>query len=284
MDAIGGLLVGFSVHASDQQSWHAGAGVFFGSDADGGSDGTMDEAVSVHARTSFAPVNEETLSVDLGASASVLLQPKQDDTTRNCRLRNRPEIRIDGTRFIDARSQSIFSNDRCWFWGVEAAVTWRRFWVQGEYFNFGFDQIRNPGDRTDVSEDGPNINFDSAYVSGGVFLTGEHRPYDARAARFRAPKVGRPFSLAEGGTGAWEIAARLSHANLDDNEQATDPVTGRFVGVRGNAETNWTVGLNWYVNDYVMMKFNYINANVVDFADLNVADFDVYAMRFQVKW
>lgn len=306
--------VGFSALANGAQ-WHVGGGVFFGSEQDGGTTGTTafdDEAFSLHGRAAFAPINNDETSIHLGVNGAVLVEPRQaQDLTnstigsdeRDCRYRDRAEIRIDGTRFVDARSQSRFINEQCWFWGVEAAVTHDAFWAQGEYYNFGMDQVRNTnpiGPSVPYAADGPDVSFNSFYVSGGWFITGEHRRYDIKKAVFKAPKVKDPFSLSKGGTGAWEVLFRYSYADLNDDVRSFTPLVGggtRFSGVRGNEQQNITVGLNWYVNNYVMFKFNYIHVDVDGFEasgpgspagltdqEIDLADFDVFALRAQVKW
>jgi phosphate-selective porin len=56
----------------------------------------------------------------------------------------------------------------------------------------------------------PRLGFNGGYVEGGWVMTGEPIPYDAERAACGRPKVDHPFSLADGGIGAWEIAARYS--------------------------------------------------------------------------
>ena len=54
--------------------------------------------------------------------------------------------------------------------------------------------------------------------------------------------------------------ARYSYADLNDKTSTFSQQIGgtsRFSGVAGNEQHNITVGLNWYVNNYVMFKFNY---------------------------
>jgi phosphate-selective porin OprO/OprP len=48
--------------------------------------------------------------------------------------------------------------------------------------------------------------------------------------------------------GAWEIAARYSTLDLQDQE------------ILGGSESNVTIGLNWWVNQNIMFRFNYVYA------------------------
>ncbi|MDR6306728.1 phosphate-selective porin [Nitrobacter vulgaris] len=75
-----------------------------------------------------------------------------------------------------------------------------------------------------------------------------------------------------GGIGAWEIAARYSYMDLNDNL------------VFGGKQNNVTVGLNWYLNDNMRVMFNWIHGTIaksnLPSQDLG-AKWDAYAMRTQ---
>lgn len=282
-NTFSGKVMGISAKANGD-FWWAGTGVGFGAE----DDNADDEALSVHGRLALFWA-DKGMTLHGGINGAVLLEPLQDDSTRNCRFRDRPEIRVDGTRFIDARSQNRFSNTECYSWGVELAGSYGPFWAQAEYFQFGFDQSNNPADRTDLSVFGPDIDLSAFYIAAGIFLTGEDKRYSKSKAAWSSVKVDKPFSLSNGGMGAWELAARYSHADLNDEENTVDPVTGNFIGVAGGEQDNFTVALNWYVNNYIMFKLNYINVSTenrpaVGAAAVDFADFDAYGMRMQIKW
>ena len=93
------------------------------------------------------------------------------------------------------------------------------------------------------------------YVQVGWFLTGEHRPYDRVAGAI--DRV-RPFEdffwvrTADGshshGKGAWEVAVRYSHLDLNSNT------------ISGGILDDITFGVNWYTNAYTKIVFNYIHS------------------------
>jgi len=58
------------------------------------------------------------------------------------------------------------------------------------------------------------------------------------------------FSLKNGGWGAWQVAARYSHLDLDDHN------------IRGGNEDNITLGVNWHWNPNVRVMLNYVMASV----------------------
>ena len=73
------------------------------------------------------------------------------------------------------------------------------------------------------------------------------RAYNASTAAFDGPTIAHPFSLRDGGWGAWELAARYSDAdlNFDAGALGTAPVAD---AIRGGDQQIWSVGLNWYPN------------------------------------
>lgn len=282
-NTFSGKIMALSVKAHGDY-WLGGIGVGFGSEGDA----ATDESLSVHGRLALRYV-EDGMAFHAGINGALLLEPLQNNATRNCRFRDRPEIRVDGTRFIDVRSQNFggggFSNTECYSVGMELAGTFGPVWGMAEYFTFGFDQSDNP--QGNLGADGPDLGFSAFSVSGGWILTGEHRKYSGSKGGWSGIKPKSPFSLSNGGAGAWELAARYSHADLIDEENTF--INGQFVGGIGGEEDNFTVALNWYINNHILMKFNYINVSTDNHpaggaAAVDFADFDVYGMRMQVKW
>lgn len=96
--------------------------------------------------------------------------------------------------------------------------------------------------------DGRTPIFQGGYCFITWFLTGEHRTYDRNLALFdriiprKDSRKGDPFG------GAWELCARLNYINLNSN------------GVKGGRLIDPTFGLNWYMNPYTKLSFNYIPA------------------------
>jgi phosphate-selective porin OprO/OprP len=100
---------------------------------------------------------------------------------------------------------------------------------------------------------GGDALFYGSYAFVGYMLTGEHRPYNrALAIMDRVIPYENVFRLRSGagpiitGRGAWEVLARLSYLDLNDQD------------VQGGVLTDLTLGINWYLTPYNRMKFNYI--------------------------
>lgn len=73
--------------------------------------------------------------------------------------------------------------------------------------------------------------------------------------------------LKEGGLGAWEVAARFSHLDLNDE------------GIIGGRLNNVTVGLNWYLNPNMRVMWNFVYADRDD-----VGDASIFQMRAQIDF
>ncbi|MFM8709439.1 MAG: OprO/OprP family phosphate-selective porin, partial [Planctomycetia bacterium] len=106
--------------------------------------------------------------------------------------------------------------------------------LQSEYAFATVDQIG-----------GPPLFFNGYMAQLSYFLTGEHRPYDRTQGIHGRLKPFEDFfrvrTASQGiqtGTGAWEVAARFSNITLNDKN------------IRGNNLTDFTIGLNWYLNPY----------------------------------
>jgi phosphate-selective porin OprO/OprP len=87
-------------------------------------------------------------------------------------------------------------------------------------------------------------------IVGGYVLTGED-------SSFRGVNPKKPFSLTDNQWGAWEVTARVSHLDIDDQAFPTfsDPS-------RSATEANaYGFGLNWYANRNIRTTLNYIHTD-----------------------
>jgi len=163
-------------------------------------------------------------------------------------------------------------------YNLETAAGYKNLFWQGEYFHYALDRRGLP-----------QANFDGAYGQVGWTLTGESRKYIPETGSYSAIIPDRPFSLAEGGWGAWELGARLSYINLNDNFTAGLPLASQPSAVAGGKQTSFTLGLNWYVNSNIRFMLNYVHADI-DKMNLTApsnpigATVDAIALRSQVAW
>jgi len=115
------------------------------------------------------------------------------------------------------------------------------------------------------------VQFAGAYAQVGYVLTGEGRKYD-KSKGMIGPVVPRnPIRRGSpSGTGAWEVGLRVSHIDLDDEF------------IHGGRETNFTLGLNWYLNNRTRLMWNYVHG-FIDRADYE-GQFDAVQMRLQIEF
>lgn len=82
-------------------------------------------------------------------------------------------------------------------------------------------------------------------------LTGETREYFPERGILGTVTPRRNFGLGKSrGPGAWEVTARISHIDLNDSF------------VHGGEATNYSLGLNWYMNPNFRVMWNYIHADI----------------------
>jgi phosphate-selective porin OprO/OprP len=209
--------------------------------AGGFNSATFDEQQGYALRLAGTPLRGEDWLIHAGANASVIAQPADRGTATTPRyavqLRERPELRVDGTRLVDT---GAIDADGAAALGLELAFQRNNILVQTEYFDFTIDR-RNPAAGLSDPE------FSGWYVDGAWVLTGERRKYNTNTAAFDAPPVAKPFDLAAGTWGAWELAARYSVVDLDSNPDSA-VVANR---IRGGEQTVTSLGLNWFPNPTV---------------------------------
>lgn len=170
-------------------------------------------------------------------------------------------------RFV--ATPQIFNEDT--FWGLETAVVFGPWSMQGEYGQLS----------PEISPlfAGANPTYFGWYVEGSWYLTGETRTYEN--GEFGRPKVLRP--VRGGGPGAWQLAAKYDVLDLSD--KATVIATCVTCG----DQRTWLIGLNWWLNDYTRITFNY-NESTIGGGFLNGANANDgakikgFGARAQVDW
>ncbi len=213
-----------------------------------------DEQTAVVGRVAYVPYKDADITVHVGLNGSFLFSPPQADPSTvytkartTIRLRDRPELRVDGTRLID--TGNINAEDLV-VGGAELGATWKSLFVSGEYFLYHVDRS-NLGSAT---LDDPE--FSGFYGQAAYALTGEKRTWDPATGGFSGLKPTNPLNLDGSGFGALEVAGRFSHTNLNHN--AGSPGEANPTGaVRGGIQDIWTLGLNWYPNSNVRFLLDY---------------------------
>jgi phosphate-selective porin OprO/OprP len=212
-----------------------------------------DSQLATVGRAGFLVATSDEYNVHVGASGTYVFTPPDQGSSvtsgrHSLRFRDRPEIRVDSTRLIDTGAIDAY---HAYAAGVEFAANWRSLYLQGENFWYGIER-RQP---TNAS----NPNFGGYYVQGSWVLTGERHRYNMATGSYQSPRPFKPFASG-GGIGAWELAVRYSHADLDSNAGTSGAAPAG--SVRGGVQDIWTAGINWYLNPNLRVLFNYLHVNV----------------------
>ena len=229
-----------------------------------------DEQLAVVGRLAGRPLYGEDWNLHVGFSGSYMFQPPQNnidqpgDGVHNIQLRDRPELRIDMNRLIDT---GVIDTDTADTWGFELGGSWRNFMVQGEYVRIDVDR------RFDDT-----LHFQGGYVEGSWVITGEQRKYNAGNAAFARPVPAHPFDPIKGerGWGAWELAARYSVTDLNDDN------------VNGGNQQVYGMSLSWYPNALVrfILQGDYVDVdrqNAAGTTEIGQDFWDV-ALRSQIAF
>lgn len=166
----------------------------------------------------------------------------RDATRDRVRFRQRPEshlcCRVVDTGWIPTEDYQLFN--------AELACVYGPFSLQSEYIMTSVNRLG-----------GGTANFDGVYCQASYFLTGEHRRYRRSDGTFGRVKPFENFFRvrdADGcmqmGMGAWEVAYRYSYLDLND------------AGIIGGRVSDHTLGLNWYLNPYTRVMWNYVRSDV----------------------
>lgn len=150
----------------------------------------------------------------------------------------RTEAREEDKYFTGASTASLATRNRQ---GIEAALAYSAFKLQGEMFNVKYDDSA----ATDKEVKGH-------YIQAVWNVTGENHNYSNSSGTFGGLKVKSPFTL-NGGTGALQLVIR--HSELDGSGAGTI-AAGKTSGAKA-----WTYGVNWVLNENARVMLNYIKTD-----------------------
>ena len=156
----------------------------------------------------------------------------------------------------------------------EAALVYGPFSVQSEVFGMTVDRFG-----------GVNNNFPARMPYVSYFLTGENRPYNRKMGVFDRVRPYENFfrvRTCDGtratGLGAWEVAYRFSYIDMLDGLK----VTGAGMA------TDHTFGLNWYMNPFTKVMFNYVHStdtyNKSNTQRITGGEIDQFEVRFAMDF
>lgn len=208
-------------------------------------------------RAGVLPVKTDNDLVHLAVHGSYVAHPANTggpDATPGTaispiQLRERPELRVDGTRLVDT---GAIDASHAYTAGVEFAAQHRNLLLQGEYERIGIERR---------ASDLANPRFDGYYVEGSWMITGERRRYNDGNYAFDGPKIDGSFNPGRGNYGAWELALRYSDLNLNYRQGAVGTALASG-SVRGGEQKIATAGVNWYLNSIARVMFDYQHVTI----------------------
>ena len=206
-------------------------------------------------------------NIQIGASGGNVLYSGSgtNGASQTLRFRDRPEIRVDGTRLIDTNGVPAKTGH---FFAADAGGNWENFFLGGEWAQFTADRqcgVLVTLTCTSALAVADHPSFSGWYVEASWILTGEAKTYSPGAINnevggFNAPVPSRPFSFDGDSWGAWELAARYSDTDLNWNATQVLVPGVHLAGITGGEERIVAVALNWYLNRNVRLM---IDDNIV---------------------
>lgn len=187
---------------------------------------TEDEEVGLSLRAVYRPLYDEKRRLLHFAVATAWVDP---DDGREQRYRSRPESALDDVFLVDTNTVTEVENIT--LTGVEQALVWGPWSLQGEWM-----QARISGETP--------ADLGGWYGYTSYFITGESRSYTISDGEFTN-------IVPAGSGGAWELALRFSHLDLDSGL------------VRGGEEDNTTLALNWYATKFIRFAANAVDVKSV---------------------
>jgi phosphate-selective porin OprO/OprP len=261
------------------QRWYASA-VYTGKVVGAPASAEFDQQSGYILRGAFNPLHGQDFDVHLGGSIQGVLEAADTTAgpvrTQTIRLRERPEIRVDGNRLVDTGNLSAGGLR---VYGLEGGASYKNFYGAGEYYKIKVD--RNAPSSFDPS-------FSGWYLQGAWTLTGERHTWSSANGGFRGIRPAKPFTRGgdNPGWGAWELAARYSVLDLNDHAGVAGAATPAG-GIRGGEQKITTVGLNWYPNSVVrfLLDYQWVNVDRLNPAGARIdTDVNVVSLRSQIAF
>jgi phosphate-selective porin OprO/OprP len=263
--------IGLMAHDTigDEQLGTWAAGIFASNSNDFGDEFVDAGGTAATTRATWLPYYDQDTGgrsfVHLGAAYTYRL-PSDNEL----RIQSFPEARAGAPNltsgippFVDTGTIDATSDQRL---GWEFALVHGPLYFQSEYMCLWADQIG-----------GQPLFFQGAYAYVTYFLTGENRTYDKeRGTIDRVYPYENFFRVrtddgVQTGRGAWEIAARWSYIDLNSQN------------IQGGQLNNITLALNWHLNPYTRVHWEYIYA-MLDRDPIGDSFAQIAGMRFDIDF
>lgn len=243
------LAPGFSLGAGFEYSrrhWTLAAG-YFSDPLDNEDDQSDERGQGFAGRATLAPINRSGKLVHIGAA----IERRSFGDGDIARFQTNPGSALAPTLL---GTGGIADPEDLTNLGGEVALSRGPVLLQGQYIATELTRTANP-----------TLNFDGWHVQAAWLVTGGRYGYSRRSGVVTGADLRR-------GKGAFELAARYSTLDLDDDGFA-----------RGHGRSI-TLGANWYVNENVRLMANYVRSEAQDVGGQPDREGNLVAGRFQVSF
>ena len=240
-----GRRVGVS-YTFSQNKYYCSAGLFCGDGAE--YDDKVLPGYNATLRGVFRPLNEAGKLLHLGVGG-LFRRPDREKEQKD-RLVTFSSNGVTGLSVPSVLDIEINNVKHTFQWNLEALYLSRRFFLQGEYLNMNVQRAQAACYRPW-----------GAYIQGGFLIQGNFFNYDEWDALPLTPKESKSLLL----------SGRINVTNLNDGP------------VKGGMQQDITVGLNYYMNKFLILK---LNGSVVWTKDMEEVkrSFGVLQARLQVRF
>ncbi|WP_367380644.1 OprO/OprP family phosphate-selective porin [Stenotrophomonas cyclobalanopsidis] len=207
------------------EGWHASLAV---TGDDIGNDSTASDTIAYLARAHWNPLRGQQGFVHLGGW--YWYEDLGNDVT-SINKTSPVALGWNGNVRVSASSIANVTDNRAW--GLELGGVYRSLW------GFAEQTVR-----TIESSTVDAVEQKATSVYAGWLITGEQPGFSRRSGVWGTTRVLRPVQ--EGGWGAVELAARYDRYDYLD-------------AARGGEGTAWTLGMNWYLNNWSRLMVNYVH-------------------------
>lgn len=206
------------------QNWHTTFGI---SGDDVGNTGDNSDSLTYSFRGHVNPIKRPAGFLHLGGwyvHEEYGADTNRINRTPRVAARFNDNVRVSASAINDVTGERV--------WGAELGGTFRNFWA--------FAETSETTLRSDSVGDVAQ-KAHSAYA--GWLITGERPGFSSRSGVWGTTRVARPVT--DGGIGAWELATRWDKYDFTD-------------AARGGEGDAWTLGVNWYLNNWSRVMFNLV--------------------------
>lgn len=198
-------------------------------------------------RAAVSPISNDDFTLHIGGYASYRTPDANGTENRVVEFRTFPESRTDRRRFVRAE---IANANHYTTYGLEAAIKYKKLLAYGEYMFTSLSRFKEENNNHISLK---NAEFNGWYAAASYMILGEQKKYAPEDAEF-APV----YQKRKGG--CLEVAGHVSHVNLNDFHEISNPITG------GSAYA-YAVNLNWYPIPNILVGLNYTFMNNDKYAD-----------------